>query len=243
MKKLINRIQGQMRYATQLLKFVGPKAFFEQLGRQIYSNHVQIGVRKDFEDITRVEGESPTKYYFRLATEKDMEDVFSKIKGESKENAKLLLERKWLYDSGLRKWYVARTVEDDDPCFIQGVVHPEENDYMDKHLKGWFPILRDDEILLEGAYAFQKYRGGKLCHMIATDIWMMYKEKGYKRMITYIKSNNEASLRASAKTGFVRFEEFPVRKFMFFTKRKLLGSNGQFEAAPGNAELEKAAVK
>ena len=88
--------------------------------------------------------------------------------------------RKWLYDSGLRNWYVARTVEEDDPCFIQGVVHPEENDYMDEHLKGWFPILRDDEILLEGAYAFQKYRGTKLCHMIATDIWMMYKEKGYK---------------------------------------------------------------
>jgi hypothetical protein len=79
--------------------------------------------------------------------------------------------------------------------------------------------------------------------MIATDIWMMYKERGYKRMITYIKSDNQASLRAAAKTGYVRFEEFPVRKFMFFTRRKLLGSNGQFEAEPGHYELEKAATK
>ena len=81
MKKLINRIKGQMQYAIQLLKVVGLKAFFEQLGRQIYSSHVQIGVRKNFDDIIKVEGESPTKYYFRLATEKDMEDVFQKNKG------------------------------------------------------------------------------------------------------------------------------------------------------------------
>ncbi|MEO0248904.1 MAG: hypothetical protein ABIN58_05045, partial [candidate division WOR-3 bacterium] len=77
--------------------------------------------------------------------------------------------------------------------------------------------LKRDEFLLEGAYAFKKFRGYRLCHAVASDLMDLYRQKGFRRMITYIKKDNIASIKASEKTGFKKFEEIPVTKILFFT--------------------------
>lgn len=214
---MLVRFIRKVRSAVLLLKFSGLKEFFGQLTRQIYSHHVQVGVEKNLEDTGGQPVESKTKYYLRVGSEEDMDEAFQQIATESKESVQQLLNRRWLYQCGFGKWYVARTPDTKELCFLQSVIGPEDNRLLDDGFKGWFPRLQKDEILLEGAYAFEKYRGGGLCNAVSNDIIGIYKAKGFRRMITYIRKDNVSSLKASKKTGFKKFEEIPVTKILFST--------------------------
>lgn len=230
---MFEKLLSIVRSAFELLKVGGFKEFGYQLRRQIYSRHIQIGLTKELEETVRAPVASNTGYYIRLASPQDMEESFQKASTESKESARLLLSRKWLYHRGLRNWYIARTVATDEPCFIQGVIQPEENEFIEARLKNWFPRLQEDEILLEGAYTFEKYRGNRLHPVVLADILDIYCKRGFHRVITYIEKNNIASLKGAARLGFIPFQETPVLKILFFTKResKRIAPRFAFESA------------
>jgi hypothetical protein len=214
---MLMRFLRKVRCAILLLKFSGFKDFFGQLQRQIYSHHVQVGTEKALTEETARPVESKIKYTFRLGSKEDMKEAFRKIATESKESVQQLLNREWLYRSGFGKWYVARSSDTGELCFIQAVIGPEDNHLLDDGFKGWFPRLKQDEILLEGAYAFEKFRGGGLCHAVASEIIGIYRKQGFKKMITYVRADNAASFKAGEKTGFKKFEEIPVTKILFLT--------------------------
>jgi hypothetical protein len=213
----MKRFLRKVRCAILLLKYSGWKDFASQIKRQIYSHHVQVGVEKYLADANARPVTSKTKYNFGLGSGKDMDEAFRQIATESKESVQQLLNREWLYRSGFGKWYVARSFDTGELCFIQGVIGPEDNNLLDDGFKGWFPRLKEDEILLEGAYAFEKYRGGGLCHAVASEINDIYRKKGFTRTIAYIRKDNTSSIKASEKTGFRQFEEIPVTKILFLT--------------------------
>ena len=214
---MLMRFMRKVRAAILLLKVSGLREFFDQLKRQVYSHHVQVGVEKYLEDASGKPVESKTKYVLQVGSKEDMEKAFRQITTESKESVQQLLNREWLYQSGFGKWHVAKTCDTNELCFLQAVIGPEDNRLLDDGFKGWFPRLQKDEILLEGAYAFEKYRGGGLCHAVASDIKGIYRAQGFQRMITYIRKDNVSSIKASEKTGFKKFEEIPVTKIVFFT--------------------------
>jgi GNAT superfamily N-acetyltransferase len=217
----------KVQNAILLLKFGGPKAFLNQLRRQIYSRDIRIGMEKNMLDNTQTPIECKIKYQLRRASEEDMNEAFQKVKTEGEESVKPLLQRKWLYENGFGNWYIARTVDTNEPCFIQSVILPEDNKQMDKGLGTWFPKLKEDEIILEGAYTFEKYRGNRLAHAIASDIIDIYRKKGFKRMISYYSKDNLAILRSGEKTGFTKFEEVPTLKILFFTRNKFSHSKNK----------------
>lgn len=214
---MLMRFLRKIGCAILLLKFSGLKMFLDQVRRQIYSHHVQVGIEKYLENGVAQPVETKTKYYLQIGSKEDMEKAFEQIATESKESVQQLLNRRWLYDCGFGKWYVAKSADTNELCFLQAVIGPEDNRLLDDGFKGWFPKLKNDEILLEGAYAFEKYRGGGLCHAVATEIKAKYVANGFRRMITYVRKDNTSSLKASEKTGFRRFEEIPVTKILFFT--------------------------
>jgi hypothetical protein len=154
------------------------------------------------------------------ASERDINEAFQKVKTESKESAQMLLNRKWLYECGCGKWFVARTADTDELCYLQCVISPEDNIFLDKSLRNWFPKLKTDEILLEGAYAFEKYRRNRLAAPVLFDILDIYRKKGFKRMIGYMDKDREYVLKKNDRIGFTRFEEVSLTRILFFSKRK-----------------------
>ncbi len=209
--------------ACMLLRIVGLRLFFRELTRQIYSRHIQIGMERSLETNGNQDSKGcKIKYYFKIGSPEDMNEVSRKITSESKESAADLLFRRWLYDSGFRRWYIARDAETNELCFIQSVIISEDKSLLDGVLKGWFPRLKEDELLLEGAYTFEKYRGNRLCDSVAKDIFEINRKQGLRRAITYIKSENAPSLRAAEKTGFKKYEEVYIRKTLFFTRRHVV---------------------
>ena len=160
-----------------------------------------------------------------MASAADMNEAFGKIKTESKESREILLYMKWLYECGFRNWYIARTADANDVCFLMSVIRPEDNRLIEKGFKNWFPRIKENEVIIEAAYAYDKYRGQGLTTSAHIDIINLYRAKGVKRNTLYIKEDNLPSCKTAERIGYSKFEEVPMRKILFFTIRKFKQAN------------------
>lgn len=206
--------------AIELLKVGGIKEFFRQLKRQIYCKDTYIGLEKNLQENGNLaQTQCKIKYSLGLATKKDIDEILQKAKTESKESVYDLVFRKWLYECGFHNWHIARAVDTDEICFMQSVIHSENNHTDNGNIKNCFAKLKEGEALLEGAYTFEKYRGNRLHPSVVFDILEIYRKKGFKHVITYIKDDNEASLKGAERLGFTQFQE--VHKLNFLFKKKI----------------------
>jgi len=217
---MLKRSVTTLRSAVALLKIAGVKAFLGKLRRQIYCKDVQIGMELNLEGYSPPPFICNIKYNLKMASAANMNEAFGKIKTESRESREILLYMKWLYECGFRSWYVARTADANEVCFLMLVIRPEDNGLIRKGFKSWFPRIKEDEVIIEAAYAYDNYRGQGLTTSAHIDIINLYKAKGIKRSILYIKRENLPSFKTAWRIGYRTFEEVPMRKILFFTIRK-----------------------
>ena len=216
---MLKRALRVVRYAARLFKIGGLRVVFSQLRRQIYTKDTLLGLEMNLnKDIVPVS--SRLKYSLRPASDKDMEEMLSKAKEETKESAHELIERKWFYECGFHDCYVARTAYTGDLCFVAWLISARDSNVVNQGFKSRLPSLNDDELLLENCYTFEEYRGNGVMPSVLVELWEMARSQGFKRLITYVRHDNIASLRAFEKLGFSRFEEIPELKLCFFTRRK-----------------------
>jgi RimJ/RimL family protein N-acetyltransferase len=211
-----------IHFAALLLKTGGPKHFLFHVKGQIYGKSIHIGLEKKLQENGTGAGaltECKIKYSLRLGRKEDLDEVLKKAKSERGDSAYELVFRRWLYECGVHNWYIANTADTNEICFIQAVIHPEDTQLVSENFNG-FPELKESEVLLEGAYTFQRYRGNRLHPAVVFDILEICRKKGFKRVITYIEKNNEASLKSAERLGFVQFEEVSKRSALFFSRRK-----------------------
>src|SRR4051812_36156385 len=92
--------------------------------------------------------------------------------------------------------YVAADRRNDDPCFIQWLMGPKDNSKIQPFFgKGNFPILREDEALLENAYTPVQSRGQGIMAAAMARIAEHAAELGCRYVITFVGSENVVSLR------------------------------------------------
>jgi len=217
---MLKRSITTIRSAVALLKIVGLKAFLGKLRRQIYCKDMQIGMELNVEEYTAPPVTCKVKYNLTIASEADLDEAFGDIKKESKKSREILLYMRWLYKCGFRNWYIARTADANEICFLMLVIRPEDNDLIRRGFKSWFPRIKENEVIIEAAYAYDKYRGQGLTTSAHIDIINIYKAQGVKRNTLYIKRENLPSFKTAEKIGYRTFEEVPMRKILFFTIRK-----------------------
>jgi RimJ/RimL family protein N-acetyltransferase len=214
-----------LRSAVALFKMAGLKAFLGILWRQIYCKDIQIGMELNLDGYNPPQFTCKLKYNLKIASEADMNEAFGKIKTECKESREILLYMKWLYECGFRNWYIARTADTNEVCFLMLVIRPEDNRLIERSFKTWFPRIKENEVIIEAAYAYDKYRGQGLTTSAHIDIINLCKAKGIKRNSLYIKRDNLPSFKTAEKIGYKKFEEVPIRKTLFFTRRKFTRPN------------------
>jgi RimJ/RimL family protein N-acetyltransferase len=219
---MMKRFLKAWHSSMMLMRFGGPGVFLKQLGRQFYSKSVHIGFELNLQEVDVPRIEAKIKYSMGLASEQDMDEVLEKAKTESNKSAKELVSRWWLYADGYHNCYVARTAETNDLCFMQSVIHQADDKVVSGQFRNWFPELKEDEAILEGAYTFEKYRGNGLGASVPNRLLNMWKEKGIKRVITYIEKDNIASFKVAGKAGFVRFEQVHKLRVLFLSRQKHL---------------------
>ncbi len=223
MQLIFRRIWALIYYGYLLLKIGGLKIFLIQLKRQIYSRSNQISLTLNLQETDIPKIEANIKYTLKLASKEDMDEVLQKAKSESKDMAQKLLFRRWMYEDGYHNCYIARTADTNEICGVAFTIYPEDDKKVEGRFRNWFSRLKEDEVILEGGYTFEKFRGNRLHPSIITDRLRICKESGYKWALGYIEENNAASLKGAERTGFKRFGRVPELKFMFFTFRKYLG--------------------
>lgn len=209
----------KMRYAALLLKIGGPKVFYHQLRRQLYSRDILFGLEKDL-DSDSLPVPCKVEYTLRQASEEDMEEAVSKAKSESKGSVHELVERKWFYESGFRNCYVARSADTGELCHIQWLVTKDDDDVINGGFGNRLPRLKAGEILLENTYTFEKYRGNSISPSVVVELCKLAGSRGFKRILAYIRQGNIAALRSFERVGFKKFEQIPESKLLFYTRRK-----------------------
>ena len=147
-----NRIFRKIYFAFLLAKLGGIRAFFHQLGRQLYSRTMYIGMEKDLEaDKTKIP--CGVRYDIQLATREDMDEILQKAKLESKGSAHELIQRMWFYESGFRRsCYVARDLDTGEPCHIHWMLFPQSENIDQLGFKSRLPKLKEGEVLGENAF-------------------------------------------------------------------------------------------
>ncbi|MGD2065335.1 MAG: GNAT family N-acetyltransferase, partial [Dehalococcoidia bacterium] len=106
-----------------------------------------------------------------------------------------------------------------DQCFLAWLISTKDCAVVNRGFKSRLPSLHEDELLLENCYTFEQYRGNGIMPSVVFELWEMARSRGFKRMIAYVRQDNEASLRALEKIGFRKSNEIRELKLLFSTTR------------------------
>lgn len=96
--------------------------------------------------------------------------------------------------------YVAIDERTDTPCYIQWLLGPSRNDVIRK--LECFPILGDDEALLEGAYTPPRHRGLGVMSVAMAMIAERAADIDARYVLTFVAEDNIASLKGCQRAGF-----------------------------------------
>ncbi len=193
----------KIRYAVLLGRIAGPNVLARELRRQIYSKTYFVGMEKDLNKPCS-DFQTDIEYTLQSGKQTDIDEIVTIAKTASNVSAYELVMRKMFYDSGFREFYVARTTESGELCYIAWLLSSAERPELRDGFKG-IPPIKEDEVLLFNLFAFEKYRRTGLASSVDSLLCKMAMEKGYKRAIAYTLGNNIAGIKVFEKIGFKKY--------------------------------------
>jgi hypothetical protein len=141
----------------------------------------------------------------RPIEEKDIASILDiEAYGVSDEERSERKTRLQMLQAGLTTCYVAVT-EEDRACYMQWLIGPEQNDKIHAYFKGIFPRLEPGEVLLEGAFTPEAYRGRRIMPCAMAKIAEKGAELGARWAMTFVTHDNIPSLKGCQRSGFVPY--------------------------------------
>ena len=137
--------------------------------------------------------------------------------------------------------YIAES-PDGQLCYMQWLIAPAEQVRFRSYFSGEFKDLRDDEVLLEFAYTFEKFRGQGVMAAAMAKIAEQNISRGARWALTFVRDDNLASLKGCKNAGFRPYMYRTEKWRLFHLKQsfKLLpeGSLYPFEQKPAAVSAE-----
>lgn len=133
-----------------------------------------------------------------------------------------------LVEKNIPKCFVATTL-DDQPCFRQWLIGPENRQDIKEFWGDAFPDIQEDEMLLEDGFTVPDMRGKGIMSAAITRIIEKEKRPEINAVITFVGADNVASLKGIHRSGFKPYT-LRTEKWLLF-KRKVL-----FEDVPKSFE-------
>jgi RimJ/RimL family protein N-acetyltransferase len=144
-----------------------------------------------------------------------------------------------MVEAELATCYVALT-DGDEPTYIQWLMGASENAKIRAIFGERFPALAADEMLLEGAFTFEAWRGKGIMACAMAQITDQAPNYGAKSVVTFVGEGNIPSLKGCKRCGFepyirrtdtLRFFRHHAR-FSALTERDTIESFGSAVPAP-----------
>jgi hypothetical protein len=183
-----------MRRATEIVK-----------GNEHWrSDWISVGLRRDLErPFTAPPAKIPVTV--RPLREEDWPSLFDLTEaGISEDERQLRTNRKELALERVGRPFVAVT-GDGDPCYIQWLFSPDENERMRAFFNNVFPRLKPDEMLLEGAFTPEKHRGKGIMPCAMAQIAEQAAAQGARWVLTFVTEDNIPSLKGCDRAGFTPY--------------------------------------
>jgi hypothetical protein len=112
-----------------------------------------------------------------------------------------MLHRQRLHEAGVQTLHVGWSA-DCEPAYLQWLITVEDRHALDALESGFWPPLRQGEVLLEFAYTFTPFRGMGVMSDAMGQLLRIAASRGASVAYTYVGVDNIASLRGCAHVGF-----------------------------------------
>ena len=122
-----------------------------------------------------------------------------------------------LVEKDIRSCYVA-TDTDDKPCFRNWLLEPSQNDKIMGFFHSFFPILKEDEALLEGGFTVNSYRGEHIMAAAISRISERGMDIGARYVLAFVDIKNSYSLKGCKRAGFNPYSIRQEKWFLFKQK-------------------------
>lgn len=185
---------------------------FQIAQKQLHSEDIWFGMRKRLHEKIKCP-KAKINITVRLIEGRDLPHLLS-TDGMTAAEKKLVGWQCRLLDANFNNCYVAVT-SDDTPCYMQWLIGHTENSNIHKFFRGVFPILNEHEALLEGAYMHPAYRGLSIMPDAMNLISEKAKEIGANETITFVKTDNIASLKGCKSCGYYPYTLLKRKWFMY----------------------------
>jgi len=136
--------------------------------------------------------------------------------GHSREIAREHPDLLPLLNAGIPTGYVAVT-QQGDICYMQWLFTSEVNEDMrQRHLVGRTHLhLEPDEVLLENAYTFKRYRGLGIMPSVSLQLAEKARTSGARWALTFVRDDNIPALKGFEMAGFVPWRMRQIRWRLF----------------------------
>ncbi len=128
------------------------------------------------------------------------------------------LQNDGLIEKEIPYCYVA-TNSKDIPCFRQWFIGPNQNSKIKEFWGKAFPVLKEDEALLESAFTRPTFRGKRIMPAAMARIAEKGHDLGVRWVITFVGIDNIASLKGCQRAGF---DPYILRKEKWFMFKKTI---------------------
>ena len=165
------------------------------------SELIALGLRRDLE-IAFPAPAAKIDLTVRPMTERDALILFDQSDPAlSADERELRKSRQELMAEGVGSPFVAVTV-DDQPCYVQWLLTPAENERLRDYFNDVFPRLGPDEALLEGAFTPEAFRGKGIMPCAMAQIAEQARSGGARWVVTFVTETDIPSLKGCERAGF-----------------------------------------
>lgn len=177
------------------------RSLAHQLRRRIRSDELQYGLRRDLEEQFEA---PPAKIALtvRPLRESDLPLLLGTDSEQiSDRGSWVRVQRRRFAGEGIGQCWVAAT-EEDEPCYMQWLLPSTGNAQIERYFHGGFPVLADDEALLEYAFTPEAYQGKGIMPAAMARIAEKAVDLGARRVITFVDHENVPALKGCQRSGF-----------------------------------------
>jgi GNAT superfamily N-acetyltransferase len=195
----------------------GLREVLDALKKKIYSRYDSYCLRRDI-TLPFAAPSAKIPVTIRKIRESDIPILFDATRpGLSDVERKEIYDRQMLWREKVQTCYVG-VDQRDTPCYVQWLIGPNENAKLQKIFKGGFPVLRNDEALLEDAYTPEAFRGLGIMSSAMAQIAEQGKQIGARYVITFVHEDNIPSLKGCKRSGFVPYKMRRETNFLFLRR-------------------------
>ncbi|WP_179005900.1 N-acetyltransferase [Winogradskyella forsetii] len=194
MKNVVIRI-------VDLIKKRELKFMFNGISKRVYSKNKAFGLKRDL----NLPFQNPNA---------KLDLLIRPFKSEDSAYFTMDLQNDGLIEKEIPYCYVAATTEN-TPCFRQWLIGSDQQDSIKEFWGETFPVLRKDELLLEGGFTIPNFRHNGIMPAAITRIIDKRRHLNVRWVITFVGIENIPSLKGIHRSGFKPYVLRTEKWFLF----------------------------